>query len=111
MMSKDYSKVYVVINDGEVVYASTDSSESEDFALTGAINATALVLDEDGNDDPSEEEMAEAAFRAGFDGDYYEVECVDISGLGVDDVVETNSGAELDVSDILDALNEAEDEM
>lgn len=105
-MNKNYSKVYVVISDGEVVYASEEREMAVGFAHTKTCEAGQRVLDEYGNDDPSDRDMAEAVFQAGFDGDYYEVVKVDISGLDSDDVVELDSGEELDVSDILEAMSE-----
>lgn len=97
-------KIYVVMNEGEVAYASTDKESANAYADTQGFEARARVLEEWGNDDPSEDDIAEADFQAGFDGDYYEVVKVDISNLAEDDTVELPDGTEIEVSEILEKL-------
>lgn len=64
------------------------------------------VLEEWGRDDPDEKDIYEAAFKAGFNGEYYEVVKVDIKDLSEDDQVELPDGTMEDGSNILDKLNE-----
>lgn len=96
------------MNEGEVVYASEDKEFAKAYADNQGYNARKKVLDEWGNDDPTEKDIAEADFQAGFDGDYYEVEKVDISNLTEDDMVEISDGSEINVSDILQKLEPSE---
>lgn len=99
-----YSKAYLVINEGEVVYASTNKEDAQAYADDQGYEARQDVLKEWENDDPTDEDIAEADFQAGFDGDYYEVEQVDISNKTEDDMVELSDGNEINVSDILEML-------
>lgn len=103
-----YNNVYVVMREGDVVYASTDKEMAEAYADSQMYNAREAVLDEWGNDDPTEEDIAEADFQAGFDGDYYEVIEVDISNKTEDDALELPNGDEVDVSDIFEKLRRCE---
>ena len=99
-----YNTVYIVINEGEVEYASEDKEEAEAYADTKGYEARERVLNEWGNDDPSEKDIADADLQAGIDGDFYEVEKVNISGKSEDDTIELSDGTEIDVSDILEKL-------
>lgn len=103
-----YGIIYVVTNEGDVVYASTDKESATAYADTEAIEARERVLKEWGNDDPSESEIAEADFQAGWDGDCYEVEKIDISNHTEDDTVELRDGTEIEMSEILEKLEIAD---
>ncbi len=103
-----YDIVYVVICEGEVEYASTDEETAEDYADEQMYIAREEVLDEWDNDDPTEKDIAEADFQAGFDGDYHEVVKVDISNRTENDMVELPNGNEVEVSDILEKLRTCE---
>lgn len=103
-----YGIVYVVMCDGEVEYASTNEELAEGYADNQGYNARQEVLDEWDNDDPTEEDIAEADFQAGFNGDYYEVVKVDISSKTEDDTIELPDGNEVEVSDILEKLRISE---
>ena len=98
-------KIYVVMNEGEVAYASTDKESANAYADTQGFEARARVLEEWGNDDPSEDDIAEADLQA---GDYYEVVKVDVSNLAEDDTVELPDGTEIEVSEILEKLEVAD---
>lgn len=100
----EYGIVYVVMNEGEVVYASTSKEFADGYADNQGYNARQEVLDKWGNDDPTEEDIAEADFQAGFDGDYYEVVKVNISSKTEDDIIELPDGREIEVADILEKL-------
>lgn len=102
--------VYVVLREGEVVFASEDREDAEGYAESKGFEARAEVLDEWGIDDPSEKDVFEADWQAGFDGDCYEVEAVNLSNLTEDDKVMVSDGTEIDVSDILTLLAAGEDD-
>jgi len=103
-----YDIVYVVMCEGEVEYASTDEETAEDYVDEQMYNARKEVLDECDNDDPTEKDIAEADFQAGFDGDYHEVVKVDISNQTENDMVKLPNGNEVEVSDILEKLRTCE---
>lgn len=104
-----YGKVYIVMNEGEVVYASTDKESASAYSDSQSYAARERILSEWGNDDPTEENIAEADFQAGFDGYYYEVVEVDISGLTKDDTYELPDETEIDVSDILEKMDSTDE--
>ena len=62
------------------------------------------VLSEWGIDDPTEEDINAANIQAGIDGDYYEIEAVDISDMAEDDVIYLTNGAEVDMEEIIETL-------
>ena len=103
-----YNIVYVVMCEGEVEFASTDEENAKTFADNQMYNAREEVLDEWGNDDPTENDIFEADYQAGFNGDYYEVIKIDISNRTVDDTLELPDGNEVEVSDILEKLQVCE---
>lgn len=99
-----YKNVYIVINEGEIAFASTDRDEAKGYAETQEYINRDEVLERWGNEDPTEENLAEAVFQAGYDNGCYDVEKVDITGLSEDDTITTQDGTEIDVSDILEKL-------
>lgn len=103
-----YDKVYIVINEGEVAFASKDSELAHSYADNKEIEANQEVLADWDIDDPTDKDIMEAGFQAGYDGGCFEVEIVNISGLSEDDTIEISDGTEIDVSDILEKLEENE---
>lgn len=103
-----FSIVYLVLCEGDVVYASTDEEIARAYADNPMYHARKLVLAEWGNDDPTEKDIAEADFQAGYDGDNCEVIEVDISNKTKDDTLELPNGDEVDVSDIFEKLRRCE---
>lgn len=99
-----YNVVYVAMCNGVIKYASTEKDNANDYAYNQNVNARQEVLDEWENDDPTEEDIAEAAFQAGFDGEFYEVVKVDISNKTDDDTIELPDGTEVEVAEIKEAL-------
>lgn len=99
-----YSIVYIVLNEGEVVYASEDKESAQAYADSKSFEASGDVLDDWDIDDPTDEDIMEASFQAGYDGGCYEVERVNISDLSDDDTIEISDGSEIDVSDILEKM-------
>lgn len=101
--------VYYVVNEGEVKFASYDKDEANNFADKNNDEDTNEVLENWGygdEDDISEKRMAEAAFQAGFDGGIYEVFKIDLSKFSEDDTITLDDGTEIDVSEIIEKLNE-----
>ena len=66
-------KIYIVLNEGDVVYASYNKEDAEGYALTKNICGAEETLNDWGNDDPTEDDWDEASFQSGFDGGYHEV--------------------------------------
>ena len=99
--------LYIVINQGEVVFVSKDENEAHNYADEHNFNAQENVLGEWGNDDPTDEDIAQAAFQAGSDGEIYFVEEINSSDLEPDGSIECSDGSEIDVTDILDLLEKA----
>lgn len=98
--------LYIVLNEGEVEYASPNKSAAQLYANNSFLSARDAILEEWGIDDPVDKDLDEASFQAGFDGGCYEVEKVDLTNLNYDDTVEISDGSEIDVSDILEKLQE-----
>ena len=61
-------------------------------------------LDEQGIGDLIEDDTEEANFQAEYNGEYYEIECIDISGLEEDAEVHLKNGDEIEVKEIIDIL-------
>ena len=83
--------LYIVINQGEVVFVSKDENEAHNYADEHNFNAQENVLGEWGNDD----------------GEIYFVEEINSSDLEPDGSIECSDGSEIDVTDILDLLEKA----
>ena len=96
---------YIVVNEGEVVYASDEEESAIAYADNANEEACLESLGEMGIDDPSEKDLAEAAFQAGYDGGCYEVERVDLTDKTEDDVISISDGSEIDVTEILEKLD------
>lgn len=105
----EYGVVYVVLTDGELVYAAVDEESANDYVDTRGYEARQAVLNEWGNDDPSEKDLREAEWQAGVDGFDYLVEKVDLSGFSRDDTVEID-GSEFNISDIISLLEDDSDD-
>lgn len=100
----EYCIVYVVMHEGVVQYVSTDEDSAEGYAISQSLNAGQAVLDEWDIDDPTEDDIAEAGFQAGFDGGDYEIFELNISNLAKDDMVKLPDGDEVEMSYILEKL-------
>lgn len=99
-----FNIIYVVINQGEVMYATTSQQDAEGYADEQNYKAREAVLKDFGNDDPSYEDIAEADFTAGFYGDYHEVVTVNIANKTEDDMVILPDGDEIEVSELIKNL-------
>lgn len=103
------SLVYVVINEGEVVFASYDKEQAENFAYNQSQNALQTVLSEEWKiDDPTEKDIDEASFQSGFDNGIWEVFPFDISTGQEDDEVDIG-GEIIEYNDIITKLAESEE--
>ena len=60
--------IYVVINEGEPVFASKNEENAYAYADDQGFRARSETLKEWNNDDPTEEDIAEADWQAGIDG-------------------------------------------
>ena len=106
----NYDIVYIVVNEGEVEYVSVDEELAEAYADNQMYDARQEVLDEWGNDDPTDKDIAEADFQVGFDGGCYKVVEVNICDKTEDDIIELLDGSEIEVRAILKKLDEDEKE-
>lgn len=98
--------LYVVINEGEPVFVSKDKKEADTYADEQGLQARIRILNEWNNDDPTEDDIAQADWQAGSDGEYYSVEKISLSDLKNNDIIELSDGTEIDSLDVLDLLND-----
>ena len=61
-------------------------------------------LDEQEIGDLIEDDTEEANFQAVYNGEYYEIECIDISGLEEEAEVHLKNGDKIEVKEIIDIL-------
>ena len=99
-----YGIVWIITREYEFVDAFETEEEAEWYKDDKATEILQRELDEAGIDDPTEEDIEEASILAGFNGDCYEMECVDISGLGEDEEIHLANGDSLEIEEIIDAL-------
>ena len=106
------SQVYVVINEGEAVFATNNEEVADAYAENAIDNCVYDTVEECGRDidDLTPEELEEMSFMSGFDGGYYEVQSFELDIENRDnnpDTVELDDGTELDVDDIFDVYEES----
>ena len=99
-----YDVVYIVTNEDEFADVFETLEEAEWYKQSKGTAAIQRVLSEWGIDDPTEEDINAANIQAGIDGDYYEIEAVDISDMAEDDVIYLTNGAEVDMEEIIETL-------
>lgn len=104
-MTDNYKIVFIVLDEDEPVFASPYRAAAQAFIDNEMLKSRNKYLEEWGNDDPSEKDLIEADWVSGT----FEVFKCDLSGLDYDDVVELDNGMELDVSEILDMLEQSEE--
>lgn len=109
--SEDQNKyVYIVVNEGEVVFASKDEDEANNFSDTRDYQNRADALKEMGCDeDASESELAEAGFWAGYECGVNEVYCVNLAKYKEDDEICIGSD-EISYNDIVSVLERCAEE-
>lgn len=101
--------IYVVINEGEPVFASKNEENAYAYADDQGFRARSETLKEWNNDDPTEEDIAEADWQAGIDGCYYYVKEVSLFNLQNNDTIELSDGTEINSLDVLELLEEEKD--
>ena len=103
-------EVYIVVNEGEVVFVSFEKEEADNYAYNKGLEARDEVLEEMGCDeDLDEKDLFEAEFQAGYDGGVFEVHYVDMSQHKEDDVIFVG-GDEIEYNDIVMLLEKDDDE-
>lgn len=104
----NYNTVFVVLKEGEIVYASSDKDSAEAYSYNQDCRGIDEVLADWGNDDPTDEDIAEAAFQAGLDGDICDIQSVNLSGKTEDDTIILEDGSEVTVAEIVAVMDEFE---
>ena len=101
--------VYVVINEGDVVYVSDDEENARAYAENqwdASVNETAKDMGLDLNEESG---VLKAAWQAGSDGGTFEVGKIDLDNYQEDDVItvslENGDEADIDYNDICELLN------
>lgn len=95
--------IFFIYNHKEVVFSSERQEEAEEVLLNMCSKGTDKVLAGWGIDDPSEKDMAEAGFQAGYDA-CYELGKVNISSLDEEGQIKLPDGFECEVGDVLEKL-------
>jgi len=100
--------VYIVINEGEVIYVALDEDEAKNYADNRGIEARDRALEGMGAEEAtSEKDIFDAALKAGYDSGVFEVYCIDLSRYREDDVIYVD-GNEIDYNDVVDLLEKEE---
>lgn len=102
-------RVYFVVNEGSVVYASNSKDAAEGMAMNAADNDLENKVKESGRDidDLTEDELAEFGFASGYDGGYYYVDSIEVAEeYDPWETFETCEGDEISYGDIEDAYEE-----
>lgn len=105
-MKKNQKIVYVVINEGEIVFASYDEEKANQFANEKKEDAINEVLNEWEIDDLTHEDMAEVNFQSGYDNGVWEISSIDISDIREDEEIEID-GDIFEFNDLLEKLKES----
>ena len=98
--------IYIVLNEGELVYASYDEDEANGYAYSHTQEGVNATLEEWGNDDHTDKDLEEAAFHNGFDGGFYSVIEVDVDDADEYGNITLDDGTEVCVEDILDIIEQ-----
>lgn len=111
-MSSKRRKIYFVVNEGAVVYASYSRGAAEDKAEELRSECLRNIIEESGRDidDLTPEELMEFQVYSGANGGYYYVGSVkEPEPASTDLTFETEEGDEIFYSDLLDCLDEDDD--
>ena len=101
-------EVYLVLHDGEAISAYYDKDMAESVADSKNTSDVDTVLSDWGNNDPTDNDVAEASFQSGFDGDY-SVESVDLDEAEYGTVYLAD-GSELDIEEVEELLESSRHE-
>ena len=99
-----YGEVYIITKEFEFDNAFETREAAEWYKDNKETADLQRDLDEEGIGDLIEDDIEEANFQAEYNGEYYEIECIDISGLEEDAEVHLKNGDEIEVKEIIDIL-------
>lgn len=111
-MSLKRRRIYFVVNEGDVVYASYDEAAAESKAEELRSLCLKNIIEESGRDidDLTPEELMEFQIYSGANGGYYYVGSVkEPKPDSTELTFETDEGDEILYSDLLDCLDDSED--
>lgn len=103
--------VFVVFSPDRLLYATLESGFAYGYVDSLTQSDIEDVLAEWGNDDPTDDDIAEAAFQAGFDCGCYKVASVLLDGHKRYDDIELDadfSVAAYEITDLLDSYSDSE---
>ena len=106
MSESKYGKVYVVINEGEVVFASEDHKTAQYFTDEKNYAGCRSAMRKMGHGENVASEEDKVDIQSAFDNSYYEVVKLDLFGKTGDDEVELPDGNKIPVYEILDVLED-----
>lgn len=101
-------KVFIVVNEGSIVFASKSEDAAEGFREDAIIRDRNAEIEESGRDidDLTPEELAEFEYISGYNGGCYTSECINIKDADDDDTEYVTSDCDTFTKyDIIDALN------
>lgn len=84
-------RIFFVVNEGEIVYASNSFEAADGYATDKTYDDLQYTADEFGYDleELDEDDLDELAFASGFDGGYYYVDYVDLpTDVSISDLFE-----------------------
>lgn len=111
-MSAKRKRIYFVVNEGSVVFASYDEDAVEDRADELRHDTVQEEVEESGRDidDLTTEELMEFSISAGANGGYYYTASVKApKDSELDSSFETDEGDEITYSELLDCLSDEDD--
>ena len=101
-------EVYLVLHDGEAIGAYEDMEVAEAVVDSKNTSDVDAVLNDWGNNDPTDNDVAEASFQNGFDGEY------SLDSLDLDEAeygtVYLSDGSELDIEEVEELLESSRQE-
>ena len=103
--------VFVVLNEGSVVYATHDYDEADSYAedrMDESIKYTADEYDYD-LEDPGE--FDKAVVQNGMDGGIFEVVRIPKEKLTIDNIYQLPDGGEIDINEVLDLIDDEDNEI
>ena len=103
--------VFVVFSQDRLLYATLDSDDAHGYSDSLTQSDIEEVLAEWGNDDPTDDDIAEAEFQAGFDGGCYKVASVLLDGHKRYDDIELDEDffvPAYEITDLLDSDSDSE---
>lgn len=99
--------IYYVVNDGNIVFASTERDAADDYMFEKNNEAAIDEAEESGRDadDLTPEELAEFAFKAGYNGGYHYMDSIKVPRrYDPEDEFESKEGDTFTFSDLEDLI-------